>query len=70
MPLCIGVTFANFSFPGKIPILNEELAIKEKGSEILCLASFMSFTGISYESLALVSAQLAIKSLISCGVIG
>ena len=69
MPLCIGVTFANVSFPGKIPFSNEELAIKETGSEIVCLATFMSFIGISYESLALVSSKLAIKSLISCGVL-
>ena len=71
LPLCIRVTFANFSFPGKIPFSNEELAIEETGNEIVCLASFMmSFAGMPYESLALGSSKLAIKSLISCGVTG
>ena len=50
LPLCIRVTFANFSFPGKIPFSNEELAIEETGNEIVCLASFMmSFAGMPYE---------------------
>ena len=42
----MGVTFANFSFSGKIPSEKDELAMIANGLEIVSRTNFISFEGM------------------------